>query len=321
MLYPLKFKPRYKARIWGGAKLKSSLGKNIPADKAIGESWEISGVDGDLSVVSNGMLKGNNLQELIEVYMGDLVGEKIYDKFGLYFPVLIKLIDAEDVLSIQVHPDDKLAEERHNSYGKTEMWYIIDCAPDAEIYMGFNRDVTREEYLGHVADGTLPEILDRVKVKPGDAFFIPAGAIHAIGKGILIAEIQQTSDITYRVFDWNRVDANGKGRELHTELAVDAIDFSKGGHYDVTQRPKPNQAVTLKSCPYFTTNLVEIDGLIERDYARLDSFVTYTCLKGELEVVWEGGHDTLVAGESMLIPAELEHVTLKGQGKLLEVHM
>ena len=321
MLYPLKFKPRYKERIWGGNKLKSSLGKDIPADTAIGESWEVSGVDGDLSVVANGMLKGNNLQELIEVYMGDLVGEKVYEKFGLYFPVLIKLIDAEDVLSIQVHPDDKLAAERHNSYGKTEMWYIIDCEPGAEIYMGFNRDVTREEYLAHVAAGTLPEILDRVKVKPGDAFFIPAGAIHAIGKGILIAEIQQTSDITYRVFDWNRVDANGKGRELHTGLAVDAIDFGKGGRYDVTQKPEPNKAVTLESCRYFTTNLVEVVGAFERDYATLDSFVTYTCLKGKLEVVWDGGSDTIAAGESMLIPAEIEHLTLKGRGKLLEVHM
>ena len=183
MLYPLKFKPLYKERIWGGQRLASAMGKKLPEGVKIGESWEISGVEGDVSVVANGCLKSNNLQELIEVYMGDLVGEKIYDKYGLEFPVLIKLIDAEDVLSIQVHPDDKLAEERHHSYGKTEMWYVIAAEPGASLYVGFNRQVTRQEYLDAVAAGTLPSLLNKVEVKAGDAYFIPAGTVHAIGAG------------------------------------------------------------------------------------------------------------------------------------------
>ena len=227
MLYPLKFKPRYKERIWGGDALHTKLGKKIPKDTPIGESWELSAVDGDLSVVAKGPLAGNNIEELTEVYMGDLVGDRIYEKFGLQFPLLIKLIDAQDKLSIQVHPDDRLAAERHDSYGKTEMWYLLDCDKDAELYCGFSREVSREEYLRHVKAGTMADILERERVKPGDAFFIPAGTVHAIGKGCLIAEIQQTSDITYRIFDWIRTDDHGHARELHTDLALDAIESDR----------------------------------------------------------------------------------------------
>ena len=248
MLYPLKFNPLFEERIWGGDQLRRKMDKKLPEGKLIGESWELSAVPGNVSVVANGKLAGNSLEELIEVYMGELVGDKIYNKFGLLFPLLIKLIDAQDALSIQVHPNDKLALERHNSYGKTEMWYVIDSEKDAELCLGFNRPVTKEEYLRHVADGTLADILARVPVKPDNAYFIPAGAIHAIGKGILIAEIQQTSDITYRVFDWNRVDKNGKGRELHTDLAADAINFAPDQHYDVTHKPEMNRSVNLVEC-------------------------------------------------------------------------
>ena len=209
MLYPLKFKPILKEKIWGGRRLGEKLGKRLPAGRVVGESWELSGLDGNRSVVRNGPLKGNDLEELIEVYMGELVGDRVYERFGLQFPLLIKYLDVQQPLSVQVHPNDDLAAERHGSYGKTEMWYVIDSEKDAELCLGFNRPVTKEEYLRHVADGTLADILARVPVKPDNAYFIPAGAIHAIGKGILIAEIQQTSDITYRVFDWNRVDKNG----------------------------------------------------------------------------------------------------------------
>ncbi|MEG2756019.1 MAG: type I phosphomannose isomerase catalytic subunit, partial [Mucinivorans sp.] len=209
MLYPLKFKPLYKERIWGGRELETTFGKKLPSGKVIGESWELSAVAGDVSVVSNGKLKGNNLQELIEIYMGDLVGENVYDRFGDEFPLLIKLIDAQDFLSIQVHPNDELSRQRHNAYGKTEMWYVIDHKPGAELFLGFNQEMTREKYIDYLNLGKLDELLTRYKVSKNSAYFIPAGAIHAIGKGILIAEIQQTSDITYRVFDFNRVDANG----------------------------------------------------------------------------------------------------------------
>lgn len=321
MLYPLKFKPLFKERIWGGDLLARAMNKKLPAGKCIGESWELSAVPGDISVVANGKLAGNNLEELTEVYMGDLVGDHIYNRFGLLFPLLIKLIDAQDDLSIQVHPNDQLARERHNSYGKTEMWYVLACEPGAALYVGFNKPVTREEYLKHVNDGTLADILDRVPVKPGDTFFIPAGAIHAIGRGILIAEIQQTSDITYRVFDWNRVDANGKGRELHTELALDAIDFDSKQQYNKTRAPRRNEAVNLVESPYFVTNVVEVSGELQRNHEDKDSFVIYMGTEGSLELIWKDGQETIAQGETVLVPACLDAVTLRGEGRVLEVYM
>lgn len=321
MLYPLKFKPRYKERIWGGEMLKTRLGKKLPEGKLIGESWELSGVERDLSVVANGPLKGNNIEELTEVYMGDLVGDHIYNKFGLQFPLLVKLIDAQDTLSIQVHPDDRLAAERHNSYGKTEMWYVIDCEPGAQLSVGFNRPVTREEYVARVEAGTLAEILNRIEVKPGDAYFIPAGVIHAIGKGLLIAEIQQTSDITYRVFDWNRTDASGKGRELHTELAVDAIKYDLKGPFDITAAPQSNRTVNLVSCPYFTTNVIGLQGAMARDHSDKDSFVIYMVTEGSMTVGWKGGRENAAQGETVLLPAMIDEITLEGTARLLECYI
>ncbi len=272
MLYPLKFKPLLKERIWGGSRMRSVLGKRLPSGKKIGESWELSGVEGDLSVVANGYLAGNDIEELIEVYMGDLVGDTVYEKFGVEFPLLIKFIDAAEALSIQVHPDDALAAERHNAYGKTEMWYVLDSDADANLYLGFNRNVSREEYLDSVEAGTLSDMLTRVDVKPGDAYFIPAGTIHSIGGGVMVLEIQQTSDITYRVFDWNRTDKDGNSRELHTDLAVDAMDFHRRDDLDITVVPKPHEAVPMQSCDYFASSLLSVDGTMVRPYVELDSF-------------------------------------------------
>ncbi len=317
----MKFKPLFKERIWGGRKLEKCFGKKLPGNGPIGESWEISGVQGDISVVANGRLAGNSLQELVEVYMGDLVGEKVFDRFGEEFPLLIKLIDAADVLSIQVHPDDELAAKRHNAYGKTEMWYVIDCEKGAKLYVGFNRETDREEYLRHLENGTLADLLGAFEVKPGDAYFIPAGTIHAIGKGNLIAEIQQTSDITYRVFDWNRKDAQGRSRELHTELALDAIDFTSRHDYDITVIPQPDQAVQMQSCPYFTSAVLEVETALERDLAAIDSFVIYICLEGNVELVWEEGTETLKKGETVLVPAVIDSLEWKGKGKLIEVYV
>jgi mannose-6-phosphate isomerase len=298
------------------------MGKKLPAGKKIGESWELSGVQGDLSVADNGFLKGNNLQEIVEIYMGEMVGERVFAKYGDEFPVLIKLIDAHDVLSIQVHPDDELAADRHNAYGKTEMWYVVECEPDAELYVGFNRRVSESEYLDAVAGGTVTELLNKVRVCPGDAYFIPAGTIHAIGKGLLIAEIQETSDVTYRVFDWDRVDEKGQMRELHTDLALAAIDFGEPQEYNITQKPIVNTPVKLKSCPYFTVNIIELDGSMPRNHADMDSFVIYLCVEGEYSIGRANAPAEKIAkGETVLLPADLNTVTLSGHARLLEIYM
>lgn len=322
MLYPIKFKPRLKERLWGGTKLGTLMGKKLPDGRKIGESWEVSGVPGDVSVVSNGFLKGNDLQELIEIYMGEVVGEAVFARYGDGFPVLVKLIDAQDVLSIQVHPDDELAARRHNAYGKTEMWYVVDCDPGAVLYVGFKRRVSESEYLGAVAGGTVAGLLNKVHVRPGDAYFIPAGTIHAIGKGLLIAEIQETSDVTYRVFDWDRVDEGGGIRELHTELALEAIDFGQPQDYNVTRKPVANTSVELKSCPYFTVNVIELDGRMPRNYLAHDSFVIYVCVDGGYSIErMNAPAEEVVKGETVLLPAELDNVTLTGRARLLEIYM
>ncbi len=321
MLYPLKFKPLLKERIWGGSRMRSVLGKRLPSGKKIGESWELSGVEGDLSVVANGYLAGNDIEELIEVYMGDLVGDTVYEKFGVEFPLLIKFIDAAEALSIQVHPDDALAAERHNAYGKTEMWYVLDSDADANLYLGFNRNVSREEYLDSVEAGTLSDMLTRVDVKPGDAYFIPAGTIHSIGGGVMVLEIQQTSDITYRVFDWNRTDKDGNSRELHTDLAVDAMDFHRRDDLDITVVPKPHEAVPMQSCDYFASSLLSVDGTMVRPYVELDSFVIYVCVDGSADMVWDGGREKIAKGETVLIPAEMDEITLEGKARIIEVYI
>ena len=268
MLYPLKFHPILKKKIWGGERLAY---KSKEHDESIGESWEISAVEDNISVVSNGILADNDLQELIEVYMGDLVGDHIYEKFGVEFPLLIKYIDANDDLSIQVHPDDETAKERHNAYGKTEMWYIVDADKDASLVLGFNHEIDKATYLQALHQNKLMDLLNVQKVKKGESFFIPAGLVHAIGKGCLIAEIQQTSDITYRIYDYNRKDANGNTRELHTDLATDVIDYSYQPQHRVNYTPQDNQSAKLVKCPYFTTNLLEFDRDIEKEYVHLDS--------------------------------------------------
>lgn len=327
MLYPIRFTPLLKERIWGGktllANAKQGKAKKIDATQPYGESWELSAVKGDESVVANGFLKRNNIEEIIEVYMGNLIGDKIYEKYGLTFPLLIKSLDCHDVLSVQVHPDDELAAERHNSYGKTEMWYIVDAEPGAFIYIGFNRkDITREEYIAAINEGRLPELLNKVEVKPGDTFFIPAGTIHALGKGVVVLEIQQTSDVTYRVYDWERVDDNGNPRELHTALAVDVIDFASDKdkcimHYE----PKKNTSTQMVKCDYFTTNIVELEGSTERELESIDSFVLYICAEGEADVCMGDNKEHLEPFDLVMIPAEADSVKLCGNAKLLEVYI
>jgi mannose-6-phosphate isomerase len=323
MLYPLRFKPIYQYRLWGGNKLRDVLGKKDAPDMT-GESWEISGVEDNLSVVKEGFLEGNDLQELIEVYMGDLIGDSVYEKFGTEFPLLIKLIDAHDVLSVQVHPGDELAKERHQAYGKTEMWHVIQADPGSVIYTGFNREITREEYLQCLAENKIPGILNVEPVKAGDVFFIPAGRVHATGAGILFAEIQQTSDITYRIFDWNRLEKNGRPRPLHTDLALDAIDFKHYSSYRTEYAPCSNRPSHIVTCPYFTANLICLNRKVERDYVEIDSFVVYICTKGSFLLHYGEKNPLLVkTGHTILLPAIFKDVILEPREKsqVLEVYI
>ena len=323
-LYPIKFKPIPKETIWGGNKLVSVLSKDFPSNKKIGESWEISGVKNDISLVSNGELKGKSLNDLIHQFGGRLLGKKVSERFGKEFPLLIKFIDADDALSIQVHPDDELAKKRHNSFGKTEMWYVLDAEKDANLIVGFNQEIDPKRYQQKLSEGKLEEILNLEKVQNGSCYFIPAGRVHAIGKGILLAEIQQTSDITYRMYDWNRVDKEGKSRELHTELALDAIDYSMEENYATKYVSEINKTTELVQCDYFTTNQLIFDKNKRCNYSNLDSFVIYICLDGEFEISCKGKEKTSVKkGESILIPAELKELTLipVGKAECLEVYI
>jgi mannose-6-phosphate isomerase len=320
-LYPLKFEPVLVEKIWGGNSLAKEWGKNADTSQKIGESWEISAISDQLSVVSNGFLAGNNIEELIEVYMGDLTGDAVYDKFGIEFPLLIKLIEANDDLSIQVHPGDKLARERHNAYGKTEMWYILDNKPGAKIYTGFDRPLTKEKYNEALETGNLASVLNTESPEAGDVFFTPAGRIHAIGAGLILAEIQQTSDITYRIFDWNRKGKDGESRELHTELATDAIDYEASGPCIIRKEIVPDKTENLVKCEYFVTNILHFNNIITKDYNLIDSFVIYICIEGDFLIHWDKGVEAVKKGETVLIPAMLTDIVLepKPEARILEI--
>lgn len=323
-LYPLKFEPILMERIWGGNKLQSELNKPLNGRNGIGESWELSGVEGNVSVVSNGFLKGNMLSELIEIYMGDLVGERVFQQFGHEFPLLIKFLDAREDLSIQVHPDDELAQKRHQSFGKTEMWYVMQAEEGAQLISGFKGSVTPDQYIKAVENNTLESLLARHTVQPGDAFFIPAGRVHAIGAGILLAEIQQTSDVTYRIYDFNRRDANGNERELHTRQALDAIDFKSYSNYKTTYQTVENGLSEVVTSPYFKTGMLDLNEKVLRDYYNLDSFVILICTQGSAVLMYgEGGEEEIKKGDTVLLPADLKQVTFVPQPyvKLLEVYM
>jgi len=322
-LYPMKFQPLFKEKIWGGQKIKNQLGMDSYPLKNCGEAWLVSGVPGSETRISNGFLKGNELNELVEIFMDDLVGEKVFEKYGNEFPVLIKFIDTNDYLSIQVHPNDEIAARRKSGYGKSEMGYILDADPGAELLTGFSREMTRETYLSHLKKKSLKEILNLEKVRAGDAFYIPAGRVHALGAGILLAEIQQTSDVTYRIFDWDRVDAMGNRRELHTDLALEAIDFRHYPSYRSDYRKQENRAVSIVDCPYFTTNLLSFDKIFVKDYTSFDTFILYICVNGSAEVQYDREKIPLTRGETMLVPAEMEKITLlpKTACEILEVYV
>lgn len=310
MLYPFTFQPILKKIIWGGSDICPFKGIT-PVQEGIGESWELSHVDGNFSVVAEGELAGKSLDELIQTYGKQLVGGQVMERFGTRFPLLIKFIDARDNLSIQVHPNDELAKARHNSFGKTEMWYVIKAAPGAALYSGFSKQIDADEYVERVKNNTFMDVLQRYDVAEGDVFFLPAGRVHAIGAGCFIAEIQQTSNITYRIYDYNRKDANGNTRELHTELAKDAIDYTLYPDYRTHYKAHTNATIELASCKYFTTNLLDIDVTMTRDFSELDSFVVYICMGGSATLQDNKGNKLQIhQGQTVLIPADTTSVTL-----------
>jgi mannose-6-phosphate isomerase len=317
--YALKFKPILKQKIWGGNKLVNILHKESK-DKNIGESWEISGVEDNVSIVANGKLKGVSLKELVQKYKGSLVGDKNYQTFNDKFPLLIKFIDASQDLSVQVHPNNELAKKRHNSFGKTEMWYIMEAEANSNLVLGFSKSITSEEYKELLKKKSITSVLNLEKVKKGDAFFIETGTVHAIGAGVVLAEIQQTSDITYRIYDWDRVDDQGKSRELHTDLAIDAINFSK--EIDAKQKygDSLNELNSLVSCPYFRTNFIPVKGNLVLDYTKTDSFVIFMCVEGFATIIINNNSETINYGETILIPANTNMVKIDSENcKLLEV--
>lgn len=318
-MYPLKFHPILKERLWGGTKLKDVLGKPIESD-ITGESWELSTVKGDVSVVANGKLSGTSLQELIDESPEAFLGESVVQRFGKDFPILIKFIDAKQDLSIQLHPNDALAKERHDSFGKTEMWYVMDADDKADLIVGFNKDVTKEEYSDSLENDTLLDLLNYESVKEGDTFFINTGKIHAIGAGVLLAEIQQTSDVTYRVFDFNRKDKNGNLRELHTEMALDAIDYTKKDDFKVDYPNNTDAINTMVTCPYFNTNYIHLTKDLEQDVSQRDSFTIYMCVGGSVVVENEFGTTVIQKGETVFVSANSTFITLKTtEAKILEV--
>jgi mannose-6-phosphate isomerase len=323
MLYPFKFEPILKEIIWGGDEICRF--KDIqPQRTGIGESWEISHVKDNVSIVANGDLKGKSLEELIETYGEKLLGQSVIERFGTTFPLLIKFIDARDSLSIQVHPDDELAQKRHNSFGKTEMWYIIQAAKDACLYSGFARAITPEKYVQSLEDDTFMNYLQKHEVQAGDVFFLPAGRVHAIGAGCFIAEIQQTSNITYRIYDYNRKDAQGNPRELHTELAKDAIDYKVYPDYKLQYPAGKNETERLVNCSYFTTELIDAKKGREIQRAHKDTFSIYICMKGKIRLSDSQGYAIeLKQGETALIPAENTSTTLQFEedSRLLETYI
>ncbi len=317
----LKFKPLLKQTIWGGDKIIPFKQLSDSLDN-VGESWEISGVKDNETIVADGPLEGKSLNTVVEEMGAKLVGHDNYKRFGNEFPLLIKFIDARDDLSIQVHPTDEIAVRQGRKRGKTEMWYLMASDPGAKLYSGLKREITPEEYKKMVEDDTICDALAQYEVKEDDVFFLPAGRIHAIGTGCFLAEIQQTSDVTWRIYDFKRKDKNGNYRELHTKQAAEAIDYHVEKDYRTEYRPEKNQGVNIVNCPYFNTAVYDLDEPMTLDYSGLDSFVILIGLKGEGTITdAEGNTTSLKAGETVLVPAEETEVKVSGTVKFLETYV
>ncbi len=316
----IKFEPLLKQTLWGGSKIIPF--KHLDAQlENVGESWEISGVSGNETIVANGQYKGMSLNQLVRELKGSLVGEENYQRFGDEFPLLIKFIDACQDLSIQVHPTDEIAHRQGKSRGKTEMWYTLESAPGAQLYNGLKQQISPEQYKEMVADDTITDALARYEVKEGDVFFIPAGRIHAIGAGCFVAEIQQTSDVTYRIYDFKRKDKNGNYRELHTQLASESIDYTVLDNYRTDYEPVKNEGTQVVTCPYFTTAVYDLDEPMTLDYSELDSFVILIAVKGGGQLISEGEEMSFQMGDTVLLPATTKEVKVEGTVKFLETYV
>lgn len=321
MLPVFEFEPVFKSVLWGGTRIAEFKGIPSQGDH-IGESWELSPMAGNESVVAEGPFKGQTLPQLLAEHGREIMGERLFERYGDRFPLLIKFIDSTQDLSIQVHPDDALAAERHNSLGKTEMWYSVLPTPTAYLYAGFNQEMTPEKFRAKVADSTIVEALTKYYTKPGDLFFLPAGRVHAIGEGNFVLEIQEASDITYRIYDYNRRDAQGNLRQLHVDESVDAITYN-----DTTQEVKnvtaaPGTQATLEDCDYFTTTLINVEGSYTLPLAARDSFTVLISTKGNLKVTDTEGRTTLLAqGQTILVAATTPEVTLEGEGEVVTVYI
>uniref|UniRef100_UPI0040490E5C type I phosphomannose isomerase catalytic subunit n=1 Tax=Flavobacterium sp. TaxID=239 RepID=UPI0040490E5C len=314
--YPITFYPIIKERIWGGIKLHSFLNKHIEIENA-GESWEISTVSNDVSIANDGFFKGKNLNEIINLFPEEILGRKVVDIYGAEFPLLFKFLDAQQDLSIQLHPNDELAKRRHNSFGKTEMWYVMQADENARIVVGFKEESNKKEYLKHLENKSLVTILNEISVKKGDVFLLETGTIHAIGAGIVIAEIQQTSDVTYRIYDWDRVDANGNSRELHTDLALEAINYNKvNSKVNYSEIINKNNSVIENA--YFTTNIIPLEGNYNWNKTK-EAFTVFMCTDGNFSITIEETIFQYKKGDTILIPAIIDEIILSGNATVLEI--
>ena len=319
LLYPLQFTPELKEKVWGGSQLVSVLNKE--GEGTLGESWELSSVPGSVSKVANGALQGSLLTDVIAQYKEALVGEHVYKRFGTQFPLLFKFIDASQDLSVQLHPDDTLAQERHNSFGKTEMWYVLNATEEARLILGFQKKLTKETYTKALEAGTITSVLHSEQVTEGASFFIAPGMVHAIGAGVLLAEIQQTSDITYRIYDWDRPDTNGQLRALHTEEALEAINFEANAA-KITYIDAVNERILLKECPYFVTNKLWLTEDFAIPKYQTGSCKVYMCVAGNATIVTDNNRISVVKGQTVLVPACFESYTIETKNTtLLEVYI
>ena len=315
-----KFEPLLKQTLWGGDKIIPFKHLDVKQEN-VGESWEISGVKDNETIVANGPEKGKSLNELVREQKGRLVGEENYQRFGDEFPLLIKFIDARQDLSIQVHPTDEIAHRQGKSRGKTEMWYALAPTPGAQLYNGLKQQITPEQYKEMVENDTITDALARYEVREGDVFFIPAGRIHAIGAGCFVAEIQQTSDVTYRIYDFKRKDKNGNYRELHTKEAAESINYTVLDNYRTEYDLPENEGVQVVTCPYFTTAVYDLTEPMTLDYSELDSFVILIGVKGEGTIAADGEEMEFKMGDTVLIPATATEVKVKGTIRFLETYV
>ena len=320
MMQALKFYPILKEKVWGGKKLKTVLNKSSDSDK-IGESWELSGLPGNISVVSEGEFKGQTLNHLISKYKAVLVGKRVFEKYGENFPLLIKFIDAADDLSVQVHPNDETAQKLYGQNGKNELWYIMDSDRNSELILGLNKTLNTEEFRNSINRNTLTENLNTVKIKKGDVYFIPAGRIHAIKKGVLLAEIQQASDMTYRIYDWNRKGLDGKYRKLHIDEACKVAELKTKKSYLTKYSEKINTFVQCVSNQYFSVNLLKFNTEIVKNYSETDSFIIFICTKGSFRLMYSKNEIKVSFGETVLLPAVIKKIKLipDKESELLEV--